>query len=184
MVESYTGEIRMMANANGTYPIDWALCDGSTLSVQNYQALFSLIGTTYGGDGVNTFALPDLRGRLPIGEGAGTNLTARTIGQKVGTETVALQPSNIPPHAHALNTAGGAATTVTAGPTVTFANTASPTTQYLKDGLGTAGGTAVNPAPTTVGNTGNGAVHDNIMLCATVNFIICLNGIYPQADSH
>lgn len=182
MVDSYVGEIRMMGNVNGQTPNGWLPCNGALVSIQTYPALFSLIGTTYGGDGVNTFGIPDLRGRLPMGQGSGTGLTPRFLGQTFGSETVALQPTNTPAHSHALNTAGTAGTTTNAGNQVTFANLQLPMTQYLKDGLGTAGGTMVSPVGTTISTTGSGAVHANVMPCATVNFIICTVGLYPQRN--
>lgn len=180
MTDYYVGEIRMMANISGRAPNDWVNCDGRLLAVRDYQALFSLIGTTYGGDGVTNFAVPDLRGRLPIGQGQGPGLTARTVAQSFGSETASLVEANLPPHSHSLVTAGTNATTPTAGPTVTFANTSSPVIQYLQNGLGTAGGTTVNPAPATIGSTGQAAAHANVMPCATVNFIIAVVGIYPM----
>lgn len=180
MTDYYVGEIRMMANINGLAPIDWVNCDGRLLSIQDYQPLYSLIGTTYGGNGVTNFAVPDLRGRLPIGQGQGTGLTARTLGQSLGNETASLAEANLPPHSHSVMTAGANATTPTAGPSVTFANTSSPVIQYLKDGLGTAGGATISPAPATIGSTGLGAPHANVMPCATVNFIIAVRGLYPM----
>lgn len=179
MTDYYVGEIRMMANISGRAPNDWVNCDGRLLKVGEFQTLFALIGTTYGGDGVTTFAVPDLRGRLPIGQGQGTGLTARTIAQSLGTETVSLVEANLPSHSHTVLTAGTNAATPTAGPSVTFANTSSPTIQYLKDGLGTAGGNTVSPAATTIGSAGQGTPHANIMPCATVNFIIAVNGLFP-----
>ena len=85
----------------------------------------------------------------------------------------------MPPHSHSLVTAGTNATTPTAGPSVTFANTSSPTIQYLQNGLGTAGGTTVSPAASTIGSAGQAAPHANVMPCATVNFIIAVAGLYP-----
>lgn len=183
MVDSYVGEIRMMGNVNGKVPNNWALCNGALLQVSEYQALFAVIGTIYGGNGTTNFGLPDLRGRLPMGQGNGAGLTPRTIAQTTGSETVLLQTANTPPHTHAFNTAGVPASTPTTGSTVTFANTASPTIQYLKDGLGTAGGTPVATAPITVATAGSGTPHANVMPCATVNFIICTIGLFPQRGS-
>jgi len=100
MSEAFVGEIRLFG---GNYsPVNWHKCDGSMLSVSNYQVLYSLLGTTYGGDGVNTFGLPDLRSRLPVGMGQGTNLTNRVIAQKFGEETVALASNQLPVHTHTL----------------------------------------------------------------------------------
>lgn len=178
-MDPYTGEIRIFA---GDYaPTDWHLCDGSALPVNTYQALFSLIGTYYGGDGVNTFNVPDLRGRLAISQGQGPGLSARPLGQQSGTELAALDASSMAAHTHALYTAGATANTPTAGPGVTFANTAGQNTMYVNDGAAPAP-SKVNPAATTIAVAGAGQPHANIMPCMAFNYIICLNGIYPQAQ--
>ena len=100
-MDGFIGEIRMFA---GNYaPQNWALCDGSQLPISGNEALFSLIGTSYGGDGISTFALPDLRGRIPICQGQGNGLTPRVLGQSFGAEGVALGLSEMPSHTHALS---------------------------------------------------------------------------------
>jgi microcystin-dependent protein len=99
-MDAYLGEIRIFA---GNYaPAGWLLCEGQTLQVSQYQALFAVIGDIYGGDGTNTFMLPDLRGRTVVGIGQGPNLTNRNIGEKDGEESVTLDATEIPSHAHAL----------------------------------------------------------------------------------
>ena len=96
--QPYVAEIRLFA---GNFPpAGWAFCDGSLLPISENDVLFSLIGTTYGGDGQSTFALPDLRGRVPIGIGQGTSLSNRILGEKVGQETVTLTAANMPSHSH------------------------------------------------------------------------------------
>jgi microcystin-dependent protein len=162
-------------------PSGWHLCDGSLLKINDYQALYALIGVTYGGDGVTTFAIPDLQGRVPIGQGQGTGLTNRVVGQKGGAETVQLQAANIAAHNHSLRTAGVAATTPTPGSTVTYANTASPTTQYLVPGLGSAAAAPVNPIASTISDAGypGPTPHENVMPTAVLTYMIALNGIFP-----
>lgn len=182
MSDYYIGEIRMLAIPNGKPPLDWLLCDGSLLNVNQYQMLYSLIGTTYGGNGVATFALPDLRGRLPVGQGHGTNLTNRVIGQTFGSEQATVSAQNLPPHNHTFNTLNVAANTATVSQGVAFANTTSPTLGYLKDGLG-ASSTIVALDNESVGNVGGGLSHNNVMPCATVNFVICWQGLYPQRSN-
>lgn len=178
MSDYFVGEIRLFA---GRYaPADWHMCDGSLVAINTYQALYSLIGTTYGGDGVTTFGLPDLRGRIPIGQGQGTNMTNRVVGQNGGAEAVALQTSQIGAHSHTMLTAGVPATTPTIGTSVMFANTTSPVVLYLQSGLGSAGGTPVNPVASTISNTGANASHPNMMPTATLTYIIALNGTYPM----
>lgn len=179
MTDYFIGEIRLFAGMFA--PADWHICDGSLMAINKYQALFSLIGTTYGGDGVNTFALPDLRGRVPIGQGQGSpTMTTRVVGQAGGSETATVNAAQLPVHTHAVFTAGTAATTPTLGSSVMFANTASPVVQYLKNGLGSAGGSAVNPADLTIQSTGGNQAHPNIMPTAILTYIIALNGTYPM----
>lgn len=181
MTDYYLGEIRLFAGIR--LPTGWAFCQGQMMNISDNEALYALIGVTYGGDGRTTFALPDLRGRLPVGQGQGPQLTNRTVGQKGGAETVTLTDANNGPHAHALQTAGANATTPTPGASVTFANTTSPTMMYLKDGLGTAGGAAVSPIAGTISTTGGGQSHNNLMPSMALNYIIALNGIFPVRPS-
>ena len=110
MSDPYIGEIRIFAGSFA--PRDWHFCDGSAMSIADNDALFSLIGTTYGGDGEQTFNLPDLRGRLPIHHGAGTGLTPRTIGDVAGSERVTVLANQLPAHAHPI--ASGSAPTLAA----------------------------------------------------------------------
>ncbi|EPY01976.1 phage tail protein [Magnetospirillum fulvum] len=182
MSDYFIGEIRMLAIPNGKPPLDWLLCDGAVLNISQYQMLYSLIGTTYGGDGITTFALPDLRGRLPVGQGHGTNLTNRGIAQTFGSEQAIVTPQNLPPHNHTFNTLNVDANTATVSQGVAFANTTSPALGYLKDGLGTSS-TAVTLDNESVGNVGGGQGHNNVMPCATVNFVICWQGLYPQRSN-
>src|SRR6184192_3902770 len=98
MAQPYVGEIRMFG---GNFaPVDWAFCNGQLLPISEYETLFALIGTTYGGDGVTTFALPDLRGRLPLGQGQGLGLSAYALGQLSGSENVTVLTSQLVAHAH------------------------------------------------------------------------------------
>lgn len=177
MSDYFVGEIRLFA---GMYPpANWHLCDGSLLKINDYQPLYALIGTNYGGDGVTTFAVPDLRGRVPIGQGAGTGLTPRTLGQNGGAETVTLTEANMGPHTHSVLTAGVTATSPTPGASVMYANTTSPTTQYLKSGLGTDAATPTNPIGGTISTSSAAAGHANVMPTAILTYIIALNGTFP-----
>lgn len=103
MADCYVGEIRLFAGARNEPPANWMFCEGQSLSVNNYQPLFSLIGTIYGGDGVTAFKLPDLRGRAPLHAGQGTGLTNRALGQSGGAETAILGTAQIPVHTHPFN---------------------------------------------------------------------------------
>lgn len=172
MSDPYLGEIRMFA---GNFaPEGWALCDGALLSIAENDALFSLIGLTYGGDGTTTFALPDLRGRLPVGQGAGPGLTPRRTGEQFGTDTVTLTAQQLPAHGHEF-----VATTA-------IGTSASPENTLFAD---TGNDEIYAPAPEnppfktmnqqTVRNDGGGASHDNHMPSLAMIYIICLAGIFP-----
>lgn len=178
MSDYYIGEIRMFS---GNYaPQDWHMCDGSALLISSYQALYSLIGTTYGGDGVTKFNLPDLRGRLPIGQGQGQGRTNRVLGQRGGENTVTLTTPNLPTHTHPFNTVATPATDKTFGPNNVLAQTASTEPHYLPDG--TTGATALTTNAGTIGTTGGGQPHANTMPSLALNFIIALNGTYPTQN--
>lgn len=179
-MDYYLGEIRIFA---GNYaPQNWLLCQGQSLNIAEYQALYSLLGTLYGGNGVSTFNLPDLRGRIPVGQGTGPGLTARTLGQTGGSETVTLTSANLPAHSHAFNTLAAPATTgvLAAGNgNQAFAQGASGAMTYLKN-------TAPSPTATTLdaasyGSSGGGQAHNNMMPSMGLSFIIAVDGgLYPQ----
>ena len=175
MVDCYVGEVRLFAGSR--VPDNWHACDGTQLSISGNEVLYSVIGTTYGGNGVTTFALPDLRGRVPIGQGQGLGLTARGIGVASGAEAVALDPSQMPAHAHVIMTAGSDASAATPGPAVTLANTVSPLAQYLKSGA--ASSQQVQLSASTVAPVGSGQAHNNVMPSTVLTYIIALVGIYP-----
>lgn len=164
MSESYIGEIRMFA---GNYaPQGWAFCDGSLLPISENDALFNLIGTTYGGDGQNTFALPDLRGRSSVHAGPGF-----ALAQKAGEESVTLTPSQMPSHNHPASAASGGGNQASPAGAV-WAST--PAKAY-------AGGPANEAmAPSTVGSSGGSQPHDNLSPYVVVSYIISLYGIYPS----
>jgi microcystin-dependent protein len=183
MSDQCVGEIRMFA---GNYaPQDWAFCDGSAKSISSYQQLFSLIGTTYGGDGVTTFNVPDLRGRLPVGVGVSTASQGSNyvLAQTGGQEAVTLTEAQMPAHTHQLNASTAPATTGNpAGnllaTSVNSSGDTYPDAWYLPVGK-TAAATLVM-APTAVAPEGGSAPHTNIMPCSPLNFIIALIGIYPD----
>lgn len=169
--EAFIGEIRMFA---GNFaPRDWAFCDGQLLSIAQNTALFSLLGTTYGGDGVSTFRLPDLRGRVAMHPGSGPGLTPRTQGEIGGSETNTLTVAQMPPHNHTVNasTADGDQNI----PTNTIpGNTKALDKEYVSTGANT------TMSPSMIGVTGQGQPVNNIQPYGTVNYIICLYGIYPS----
>lgn len=183
-MEGTIGEIRLFA---GNFaPRAWAFCNGQLLPIAQNQALFSILGTTYGGDGRTTFALPDLRGRVPVHPGNGPGLTDRRLGARGGAETVTLNQQNLPSHTHA------ASATVTPPALGVEGDTASPAGAIpAKSGQGEpdyhagavgADGVTMAPyeAPVTVGNTGGNVPFDNMPPFTGINFIICLQGIFPS----
>jgi microcystin-dependent protein len=166
MASPFVGEIRMFG---GNFaPVGWAFCDGSLLPISEFDALFNLIGITFGGDGQSTFALPDLRGRFPMHQGNGF-----VIGATGGTETVTLTVNQLPVHAHpAVCGAGGG-------------NVASPRGAFWS--TDPQGGTAAYSdsagsamAPGAVGNTGGNQPHENRQPYLAVSFIISLFGVFPS----
>jgi microcystin-dependent protein len=166
-------------------PRGWAFCQGQLLSIAQNTALFSLLGTTYGGDGRTTFGLPDLRGRVPMGLGTGPGLSSRTIGQKIGTETTTLNVTQLPAHNHVAtgsinasnevgtdqiptataNTLGGG---IVSNRPVSNFNSAAPNVQ-------------LNSAmAVTVENAGGGQAFNNIQPSLVLNYSIALVGIFPS----
>lgn len=171
MAEPFLGEIKLFA---GNYaPQGWAYCDGSSLSIASNDALYSLIGTTYGGDGVNNFNLPDLRGRVPVHKGP-----TYQLGLMDGRESVVLTPDQMPPHTHALNattTVGQesgnpspAGNVLAAGIDGLQMYRTSPPSQALNAG-------SVTPV-------GGGQPHENRQPFIAMNYIIALEGIYPPQN--
>lgn len=171
MASPYIGEIRMMAN--NFPPVGWARCDGSLLPISQYDTLFMLIGTTYGGDGATTFALPDLRGRLPIHQGTGPGLSTRVIGQVLGTESVTLNTTQIPQHTHALLLSNVAANV--SSPANSVVGNASANL-YIRDTITDTMNT------NSLASSGGNQPHENRMPALTVNFVISLFGIFPTQN--
>lgn len=168
MSDPFIGEIKMFA---GTFaPRSWALCDGQLLSIPQYDALFSLLGTIYGGDGRTTFGLPDLRGRIPLHQGTGPGLTPRPIGQKSGQENVTLSVAQLPPHGHTLNASAEQADATTVAGNLR-ARTAEDAYSTSPD---------VTLASAAIAATGGGASHANVQPFLCINFIIALVGVYPS----
>jgi microcystin-dependent protein len=171
MSEAFTGEIRMFA---GTFaPRAWALCDGQLLAVSQNDALFSLFGTIYGGDGRTTFGLPELRGRVPIHQGTGAGLTNRRLGQRAGAETVTPNWQQIPSHAHpARGTNADADSRDPAGRL--------PATPAEATYASSSGGLVQMAGASTDNGTGGAQSHTNIMPFLCVHYIVALYGVYPS----
>jgi microcystin-dependent protein len=162
--QPYVGEIRMFG---GNFaPAGWAFCDGSLLPISNFDTLFNLIGTTFGGDGQSTFALPDLRGRVPVHQG--NNFV---IGQVAGEESHTLNPNEMPRHSHPAQVTSGPGTTQSPAGEV-WAQWSSP--QFSDQAPNTA------MAAAAVGNAGGSQPHENMVPFLAVSFIISLFGIFPS----
>lgn len=170
MTTPYIGEIKLFAG--NFQPRGYAFCDGRLLPISQYSALFALIGTTYGGDGQTTFALPDLRGRIPINQGTGPGLSTYVIGQAFGTETVTLTTQQMPAHTHTAlcNSAPGVAT-----PANGFWAATTGVSGYAATSDGTMNAQSLTPA-------GGSQPHENRMPLLALNFIIALEGVFPARN--
>jgi microcystin-dependent protein len=166
-MDSFVGEIRMFG---GNFaPVGWALCNGQLLSISENEVLYTLIGTTYGGDGQVTFALPDLRGRLPIHQGSGN-----VMGQSGGVEAVTLTSQTTPAHTHQL-TAALTATSDSPANTMLAPNPNIATLQF-------GGDEPVPYPPVLVSVVGGSQPHENRQPFLCLNFIISLSGIFPSQN--
>jgi len=170
MEDPFVGEIKMFA---GNFaPRDWAICAGQLLSIAEYSVLFSLIGTTYGGDGMSNFALPDLRGRAPVHQGSlgGTNFS---IGENGGSEEVTLTANQLPAHRHNIIASNN------------FGESIEPEGKLFAknpDGVKLYNSTVYNMSPDSGGSLvpfGSSGLHNNLAPYFTINFIIALEGIFP-----
>ena len=170
MSDPFVAEIRL--GGFNFAPKGWAFCDGRLLPISQNTALFSLLGTAYGGDGKSSFALPDLQGRMPMHPGQGPGLSPRDLGESGGVETVTLQASEIPAHNH-LARAGTPADPAVASPADAVLGTA-PTRPYIAPASSTS---AVTMAPPQA--AGGSQPHNNLPPCLVMNFIIALQGIFP-----
>jgi microcystin-dependent protein len=176
MSNPYVGEIRLVGF--NFAPQGWIPCDGRLLAISEYDVLFTLLGTTYGGDGQTTFAVPDMRGRLPIHQGQGPGLSNYVIGQMSGVESVTLTGNQIPAHTHQAYATTAAANTGTPGPTV-LPGAVSGQTMYVTD---TSGGVPFTLAPQSTTAAGGSQPHENCMPTLTVNFCIAAFGIFPSQN--
>lgn len=175
MSEVYLGQILLTGFSFA--PKGFALCNGGLLAIAQNQALFSLLGTTYGGDGRTTFALPDLRGRTPVGFGPSAdpnwNPSAYNLGEVGGAENVTLLSQQLPPHNHTINGTSSAGTQRNPSGTLYGTNTAA---------IYAASGTQVALNPATLSAAGNTQPHPNMQPYRTISACIALQGIFPSRD--
>ena len=179
MSQPFIGEIRIFG---GNFaPRGWQFCNGPLLSIAQNTALFSILGTTYGGNGQTTFALPDLRGRVPLhsGNSTGPGLSPYTLGEMIGSENVTLISTQMPAHTHALmaNTAAGTATEPTGN---YIAGIADPNSGSLFPAFETTPNTTM--APMAINAAGGSQPHSNIQPILAVSFIIAMEGIFPSRN--
>ncbi|MFM2042074.1 MAG: hypothetical protein RLY86_650 [Pseudomonadota bacterium] len=176
MTDYYIGEIRLWPISR--IPVDFHACDGSLLPINEYQPLYALIGTTYGGDGHSTFALPDLRGRLPVGTGQRPNNQAYVLGQVGGVNAVTLTAGQLPTHTHSLQASKNAATSLQPGGNM-LADPSDDFNLYVPFG-------ATQPTLAMSTNVldpaGGGQAHENRMPSFALNYIIALNGLFPSRN--
>lgn len=173
MANPFVGEVRVFA---GNFaPIGWAFCNGQLLPISQNTALFSLLGTNYGGDGRSTFGLPNLQGAFPLhaGASAGPGLSQRLTGQTGGAEAVTLTAAQLPAHGHGMAAANGA-TAGTPDGTVSLAPTSNGSALYRAPD-----GTYLNTAPADLQASGGGNAHDNLPPYLALSFIIALQGVFP-----
>lgn len=178
MAQPYVGEIRIFA---GNFaPVGWMFCDGQLLPISEYETLFQLIGTTYGGDGQSTFALPDLRGRIPLHFGTGPDGTTYTQAEAAGVEEVTLTTQQIPSHTHPMMCSSGGGQNAS-NP---LNAVAAPSDLSQFNDLTVAPNTAPNAQMGNPGflsdPTGGSQPHENKMPFLCVNYIISLFGIFPS----
>jgi microcystin-dependent protein len=169
--EPFIGEL-MLVPYNFA-PRGWAFCSGQILSIAQNTALFSLLGTTYGGNGQTTFALPDLRGRCALSSGQGPGLSNYSLGQVSGTETVTLIGNQLPIHSHTVAAVDDDAT-------VSTPTNALPANIVAKGYSKSAGNTNMNP--TMIGGGGGNQPHPNLQPCLVLNYCIALEGIFPSRN--
>ncbi|HEY3332105.1 MAG TPA: tail fiber protein [Capsulimonadaceae bacterium] len=167
MSSPFLGEIRMVGF--NFAPHGWAACSGQILPISQNTALFSLLGTQYGGNGTSNFALPNLNDATPIGQGSGPGMTPRTIGETGGTEAVTLTLATMPQHTHAVQATSRQATTYQPA-----GNLPAVSSRPIY-----ASGAAVAMNPASLSSTGGSSPHTNLQPYAVVNFVIALTGIFP-----
>ena len=172
MSDPFLGQITMFA---GNFaPRGWADCNGQLLDIASYSALFSILGTIYGGDGRTNFALPDLRSRVPIHAGTPPGLSGYRLGQQGGSETNTLTVANLPSHTHSVTLQGDA------GPGTTATPAAGTLPAEASEDIYGTGASAVDTGTLTSSATGSGTPVNNIQPYTTIRYIIALEGVYPS----
>lgn len=178
MSDPFLGEIRIFAGPNTSPPANWTFCEGQTLAISTNEALFTLIGIIYGGDGISTFKLPNLNGRVPIGAGQAPGLSSYLPGATGGVENVVLAQAQMTQHTHAIAASTDPASASQPGTTLTFATVSAPALLY--DDLSKDTGADANFSTAAIQNTGSSVPHNNYMPTIALRYIIALNGLFPS----
>jgi microcystin-dependent protein len=173
MAQPFVGQV--IAVGFNFAPVGWFLCNGQLLPISQYDVLFNLLGTTYGGDGISTFGLPNMNGRAPLCMGTGSGLSTYVLGQAAGTESVTLLSNQVGLHSHTLATSAKAGTASSPGPTLALG-----TSSFTDAGLYLQAAPNTTLAGTSIGQAGQGLPHENRQPFVTVNYIIAAFGIYPS----
>ena len=172
MADPFVAEIRIFPF--NFAPKGWAFCDGQILPLSQNTALFSLLGTTYGGDGKSNFALPNMQGNVPMHPGQGPGLSLHDLGENGGQETVTLIESQLPSHSHTLGSAGAAPDKISPTNAAWARGTAVPNQKLYGNAAG-----ATATMPSAFGDSGGTTPHNNMQPYLTLNFCIALEGVYP-----
>lgn len=173
MIDGCLGEVRLFA---GNFaPRDWAICNGQLLAISNNSALFSILGTIYGGDGQTTFALPDMRGRVVVGTGTGPGLSPKQLGVKSGFELNYLNIGNLPPHNHTSSFKVSTQDGEESNPSGQYLAKNENAELYLDTSNATMAADCVE-----INNTGSGIGVNNMQPFIAINYVICLLGLYPS----
>jgi len=174
MADQFLGEIRIMGF--NFAPTGWALCNGQLMPISQNTALFSLLGTTYGGDGRSTFALPNLQGSAPLQAGQGPGLSLRDLGESGGESAVTLLAAEMPAHNHTVACFNGAGSLTSPAPNVAAAATVG---RQSENRYSASAGTAPLMHPQAVAASGGGQPHNNMPPYLALNYCIALQGIFP-----
>lgn len=176
MSQPFIGEVRAVGFNFAMR--DWAFCDGQIIPIQQNSTLFAILGTTYGGNGTTTFGLPNMQGNAPMSMGAGPGLTPRTLGEQVGETSVTLSIQQMPMHNHAVVTATSALASETAGPVAgSTLSVSNPGKLYTNTTT-----PAVAFSPKAIGPAGGSQAHNNLQPLLTLNYLICMYGIFPSRN--
>lgn len=173
MADPFLAEIRIFPF--NFAPTGWLPCNGQILPISQYTALFSLIGTYYGGNGTSNFALPNFQGLMPLGQGQGTGLSPRVLGETGGVDTVALSLDQLPVHSHSPAAVSGSTDLASPGSNTWGEIKGRPAPNYYA----TNQGTLINMNSNAIGLSGGGQTHNNLMPYLALNFCIATQGIYP-----